>query len=120
AGECASLTAENFVENDEGMTLSIDASETKNGKEAKLPVPEALAENLRPWLADMPKGTKLWSGNWYQEAAEMLRKDLGAAGVQEETKDGVLDFHATRHTAITRGSRVMPVVDLKAFARHSK
>ena len=116
ARECASLTPENLVEHDDGMTLIIDASETKNGKEAKLPVPDSLADILRPWLAGKPKDAKLWPGNWYREAADMLRKDLAEGGVEEETKDGVLDFHAARHTAITRGSRVMPVVDLKAFA----
>jgi hypothetical protein len=40
--------------------------------------------------------------------------------VKYETKEGFLDLHATRHTAITRGSRVMPVFDLKTFARHAK
>jgi integrase len=120
AGECASLISESFDERDDGMTLIIEASQTKNGKEAKTPVPQALAEILRPWLATKLEGQKLWPGNWYEDAAEMLRKDLAAAGVEEETKDGVLDFHATRHTAITRASRVMPVVDLKTFARHAK
>ncbi len=102
------------------MTLIVDASATKNGKEAKIPVPPALADILRPWLAIKPDREKLWPGKWYREAAEMLRKDLAIAGVEEETKDGKLDFHATRHTAITRGSRVMPMVDLKVFARHAK
>ncbi len=120
AAECASLAPENFVEKDDGLSLIIDASATKNGKEAKLPVPQAPADTLRPWLATKPKGARLWPGNWYREAAEMLRKDLAAAEVDEKTKDGVLDFHATRHTAITRGSRVMPIVDLKTFSRHSK
>jgi hypothetical protein len=120
AAECASLIPESFVEQDDGLTLIIDATETKNSKEAKIPVPQALADMLRPWLAGKRKGAKLWPGNWYREAAEMLRKDLAVAGVEFETNDGRLDFHATRHTAITRGSRVMPVVDLKTFARHGK
>jgi len=120
ARECASLTPESFVEHDDGLTLIIDAAKTKNGKEAKLPVPQSLAAVLRPWLATKPEGATLWPGNWYREAAEMLRQDLTKAEVEEETRDGVLDFHATRHTAIMRGSRVMPVVDLKAFARHAK
>lgn len=50
----------------------------------------------------------------------MLRADLTAADVAFQTSEGTLDFHATRHTAITRSSRVMPVVDLKALALHSK
>jgi len=120
AAECGSLSPEDIIENDDGQTLIIDASQTKNGKEARIPVPQSLADSLRPWLAAKPKGIKLWPGKWYREAAEMLRKDLAAAGIEYETKDGVFDFHATRHTAITRGSRVMPIVDLKMFARHAK
>jgi hypothetical protein len=104
----------------EAFTLIIEATVTKNGKETKLPVPDAPANLLRPWLADKMEGEKLWPGLWHDDAAEMLRKDLKAAGIEYETKAGVLDFHATRHTAITQGSRVMNVVDLKAFARHAK
>jgi hypothetical protein len=88
-------------------------------KDGSVPFRGWLAEILRPWLAKKPKGNKLWPGNWYEEAAEMLRNDLAAAGVEEETKDGVLDFHAMHHTAITRGSRVMLPVELKNFARHA-
>jgi hypothetical protein len=50
----------------------------------------------------------------------MLRQDLAAAEIEYKTKDGFLDFHATRHTAITRGSRFMLPIDLKNFARHAK
>ncbi len=120
ARECASLIPESFAERDDGLTLIIEASQTKNGKQAQLPVPHALADLLRTWLKGKPTGTKLWPGAWYREAAEMVREDLAAAAVEYDTKAGVLDFHAMRHTAITRGSRVMPLVDLKTFARHAK
>jgi integrase len=120
ASECASLVSESFVTDDDGMRLVIEPGNTKNRKEAKIPVPKTLAEILKPWLAKKPKGQRLWPGKWYRNGAEMLREDLSVAGVEYETKDGFLDFHATRHTAITRGSRVMPVVDLKTFARHAK
>src|SRR5437660_4193719 len=50
----------------------------------------------------------------------MLRKDLAVAEVEYKTNDGYLDLHATRHTGITRGSRVMTVFDLKAYSRHAK
>jgi hypothetical protein len=71
-------------------------------------------------LAKKPKRKRLWPGRWYREAAEMLRKDLDQAGIEYKTNEGYLDFHATRHTAITRGSKVIRIVDLKTYARHAK
>ena len=120
AKECWSLFPESFVRDDDGLSVIIEVVEEKARRGAKLPIPAQLAGILEPWLAKKPKGKRLWSGTWYREAAEMLRKDLEVAGVEYKTSAGYLDFHATRHTAITRGSRVMIPVDLKAFARHAK
>jgi len=44
AAECGSLSPEDFIENEDGQTLIIDASQTKNGKEARIPVPQSLAQ----------------------------------------------------------------------------
>jgi site-specific recombinase XerD len=120
ARECRSLYPENFTRDDDGLNVIINAADEKARRGAKIPVPAGLAAILEPWLAKKPKGRPLWPGNWYREAAEMLCEDLKVAGIECKTNDGYLDFHATRHTAITRGSRVMPVVDLKTFARHAK
>ena len=41
----------------------------------------------------------LWPGSWPGKAAEMLRRDLDAAGLSVEDAAGhVLDFHSRRHT----------------------
>ena len=51
----------------------------------------------------------------------MLRVDLEAAGTPYQADDGsYFEFHATRHTGITRGSKVMQIDQLRQFARHSK
>ncbi|HEX3587403.1 MAG TPA: hypothetical protein VH024_15485 [Candidatus Angelobacter sp.] len=87
--------------------MIMEAGQTKNGKAANIPVPSALAEVLKSWLAKKEKGQRLWPGTWFRDAADMLRRDLSEAKITYQTKDGFLDFHAARHTAITRGSRVM-------------
>ena len=46
---------------------------------------------------------------------------LEAAGIRYQADDGsYFDFHATRHTGIARGSKVMQIDQLRRFARHSK
>ncbi len=51
----------------------------------------------------------------------MLRVDLEAAGIPSQADHGsYFDFHATRHTGITRGSKVMQIDQLRQFARHSQ
>jgi len=37
----------------------------------------------------------------------MLRQDLAAAKIEYRTDAGYFDFHAARHTGITRGSAIM-------------
>jgi len=50
----------------------------------------------------------------------MLRQDLAAAKIEYRTDAGYFDFHAARHTGITRGSAIMRIDQLKSFARHAK
>ena len=80
----------------------------------------AISRRLQRWLRGKPKGQPVWPGRWYQEAAEMLRRDLVTAGIEYKTEEGYFDFHATRHGAITNGSREMPLHQLMKFARHTK
>ena len=83
-------------------------------------MPASLAEILAPWLKTKPRGKRLWSGNWSDDAAAMLRQDLAVAKIEYLTDAGYFDFHAARHTGITRGSAIMRIDKLKSFARHAK
>ena len=90
---------------------------------------------------DRPADAALWPGTWHQRSATMLRADLKAARaawikdaktiaarkprdesptLRYETANGVADFHALRHTFITRlaQSGVHPKV-AQELARHS-
>ena len=103
------------------MTLRVAAAYSKHRREDNLPLPTALWSVLNPWLKKKPAGERLWPGNWHEDAAAMLRVDLEAANIRYQADDGsYLDFHATRHTGITRGSKVMQIDQLRQFARHSK
>ena len=76
--------------------------------------PEAVAE-------EEGRGAAALGREWHDDAAAMLRKDLEAAKIPYQTDDGsYFDFHATLHTGITRGSKLMQVDQLRQFARHSK
>jgi hypothetical protein len=96
-----------------------------------------VANNLPQWINPAPGASvpsarnldhrnpasleKVWPGNWYQRAAEMLQVDLGAAQIPYETDEGFLDFHALRATFITSLVRagVHPKI-VQTLARHSQ
>ncbi len=108
----------------EPYQVRVEASYTKNGQQAVQPLPREAAWRLRRYLADRhestPANSPLFSGTWCQRAAEMLRHDLAEAGIPFETEEGVVDFHALRHTFISHLSRcgADPKV-VQALARHS-
>src|SRR5207247_8633776 len=105
----ASLTPESLYQDESGWNARVDAEISKHRREDKLPVPPALVELLKPWLKTKITGAPLWPGRWHQDAAAMLREDLTAAEIEYKTVDGYFDFHATRHTGITRASKVMRI-----------
>jgi integrase len=89
-------------------------------------LPADVAELLRAWLAGKPEGKPLWPGTWAsaRRAAEMLRRDLQAAGIPYIVAgpDGPqhADFHALRHTYLTLGGRAgIDLRTLQELAGHS-
>ena len=83
-------------------------------------VPETLLSSLQLWLRDKLARQPLWPGSWARNAAAMLRRDMEEAGLEYKTPEGFADFHALRHTAITRAGEVMSLPELRQFSRHSK
>ena len=121
AGELASLLPRSFDLLSVDPTVCCKATNTKNRKEAIQPLPQNVAEALRGYLADKPANLPLWPGVWPENAAEMLRLDLEAAGILYRDADGrVADFHGLRHSYITLLDQ--PGISKKAhqeLARHS-
>lgn len=98
--------------------VTIEAAYSKRRKRDRLPIHDSLIEPLQMFLSQ--SSGKLFPGNWHGNAASMLRKDLKNAGIDVETVNGIVDFHALRHTFITTlaSSGVSPQV-AKDLARHS-
>jgi len=147
AGELASLTEGALDLTAEVPTVHVAASYTKNKEPADQPVRGDLAAAIAGWLPnrgagrrqartrdvgrsgpdaetapDVASGRKLWPGNWAEEAADMLRRDLAAAGIAYRDDTGrVFDFHALRHQFISNlvAAGVHPKVAQK-LARHAK
>jgi hypothetical protein len=62
----------------------------------------AVAEQFKFWLAGKPPDQRIWPGRWWANASAMIQADLKAAGIEYETPEGVVDFHACgRVTFIT-------------------
>jgi hypothetical protein len=97
--ELASLTRSSFQLGASPM-ITVHARSTKNKKTRHQPLPVDIADRLRPWLETRPTTGPVWWGyNWRTgHAAQMLAKDLTAAGIPVETEAGRVDFHALRTT----------------------
>ncbi|MEM7785117.1 MAG: tyrosine-type recombinase/integrase, partial [Planctomycetota bacterium] len=129
AGEIASLKTNSFgFEN--SPTVTVKSQDTKNSKQAILPLRNDLARQLNFYLNNqirptLPIGTApsvVWQGTWYKKGATMIKRDLKAAGIPYADDQGKeYDFHALRHQFITELSRAgVSLKSAQELARHSK
>jgi integrase/recombinase XerD len=143
ASELSSLTPESFDLEAETPTVSIAAKNEKARRGATLPLPPDFVTIIRPWLAQIDSGSRLWPGKWASQkrAGKILKADMQAARqqwideadtdaerdrreqsefLQHETSEGRADFHALRHTFLSRLGRTgaTPKV-MQMMARHS-
>jgi len=122
AGEIRSLTVRDFDLADlDKASVTIQAAYSKNRRTDTLPLRRDLAERLAGFIKQAMKhpGARLF--NLPDRTAELLAGDLVRAKVHQEDGAGrVCDFHALRHSFITRLARsgVSPAV-AKRLARHS-
>ncbi len=119
ADELATLTPERFDLASRQPTATVEACYSKNGREAVQPLPQSLADRLRPWLASKAPERPVFDG-MTKRTADMIRIDLEAAGVPYETGSGIVDFHALRGTYISHlVSSGASVKTCQTLARHS-
>ena len=86
ASELASMTPESFDLDGDTPTARVQASCTKNRREAVQPLPLDVARSVRDFLHGKPAGFPLWPDNpaapaesWRRHGAEMIRRDLADA-----------------------------------------
>jgi integrase len=104
--------------------VSLAAIYTKNKKPVVQPLTADVAEMLEEYLAGRAAGKQIWSGTWFQRAADMLRIDLEAADIPYiiQGPDGPLyaDFHCLRHSFIGLLDRSGATLkEAMQLARHS-
>ena len=94
------------------------AAYSKHRRDDVLPIRRELAEVIKDYIRLLKAGQQLFV--FPDLIAEALQADLKAAEVPYKTSAGICDFHALRHTFITRLARsgVAPAV-AKTLARHS-
>lgn len=118
ARELASLTPESFNLNADYPSLSITATASKHRKRDLLPIKPDLVPVFREWLANKSTGEPIL--RLPDKTAKMLRVDLQAAGIVVKNEDGVLDFHALRHSFVSLlAVSNAPVRVVQELARHS-
>jgi excisionase family DNA binding protein len=120
----AGLTPADFDLTADLPAIQLPARLAKNKKAKVQPLAPDVAVALRVYLDGRPQGVPVWPGAWNEDAAEMLRADLKAAGIPYavEGPDGPLyaDFHALRHTYLTLGGRAgIDLRTLQELAGHS-
>jgi len=119
AVELATLIPERFALDADPPTVTVLAGYAKNRKEVVQPIAVALADRLRPWLADKAPGRPVFA-RMTKKTAKMLRVDLKAAGIPYETASGVADFHALRAAYVTNlVASGASVKTCQTLARHS-
>jgi integrase len=121
ASELASLTPPSFLLDDDPPTVAVTAAYSKNRRHSVQPLPADVAAALRGYLAGHPAALPVWPGEWYKDAAEMLRVDLSAAGIAYRDGEGrVADFHCLRHSYISLlAANGATPKEAQELARHS-
>lgn len=120
AAELGSLTPESFDLAGSPPTVTVEAGYSKHRRRDVLPLHPDAVTRLRPWLQG--RAGLLWGGQWAKNriAHQLIKHDLKAVGLPYRAGGRVFDFHALRHTFITRlvKSGVKPK-EAQTLARHS-
>ena len=117
--ELRCLTPEDFRLNSLKPTIYVAAASTKNGRTADQPISQALAAELRSWLADKAPGEQAFP--LHHETAKAICADLEAASIAYQTKEGIADFHSLRAYYVSSLIRSGADIDtVRKLARHAK
>ena len=117
ANEIGTLTKQCFNLDATSPTVTVQAGCSKHRREDIQPLPDELVPLLREHLRETSNPDRVF--HMPLKPVRALRKDLEAAGIEYQTQSGFADFHALRHTFITRliNSGVNPKT-AQILARH--
>lgn len=119
-GEIASLTPSSFQLDGHSPTVTLEAAYSKHRRKDVLPLHPDLVPRLREWLSPLAANQVLFPDLAGRKTFTMIKKDLKVAGIKYRDASGkYADFHALRHTFITRAWSTGATPDVvRALARH--
>mgnify|MGYP006294528367 CR=1 FL=1 len=118
-GELRSVCVNDVVVDGEPH-IRLQAAGTKNRKADTVPLTKALAKELKSWIRDSGKIGKAKLFNMPENGIRVFERDRIRAGIEKETKDGIADIHALRHTTATRlAKNGVPIATAQRILRHS-
>ncbi|MDE2100036.1 MAG: tyrosine-type recombinase/integrase [Patescibacteria group bacterium] len=117
--EMGSLQPEDFDLAGPMPIVRLDASRTKNDRDAGQPIPATVADVLKVWLAAKAPGSPVFA--LPEKTALMLHADLRRCGIEPVDDQGrVVDTHSLRHGYISALALAgVPVKVAQTLARHS-
>ena len=123
ANELASLTWQSFNLSDSKPSVTVSAAYSKHRRDDVQPLRLDLANQLEAWKSELQteENTKVFATFNPNKGADILKKDLEAAGIEYEDAAGrFADFHSLRHSfaSILNQSGVSPKV-AQSLLRHS-
>ncbi len=119
--EATSLTPSSFEFDCEGgPVVTVAAAYSKRRRDDVLPLPQHVARRLQRLLKKRDPAQLIWILP-HKPVDRMLRPDLARAGIEYEDAAGRrVDFHALRHTFVTRLQQSGVTLSVvKHLARHS-
>ncbi len=107
AKELASLTPSHFDLSAIPATVTIEKADEKSRRGKSLPLHPDYAAMIQSWMSGKPTDQLLWPGGWARNryGNKMVQFDQENAGVEYRTDEGRADFHALRHTFLSRLGR---------------
>lgn len=100
--------------------MTLEAAYSKHRRKDVLPLHPDLVPRLREWLSPLAANQVLFPDLAGRKTFTMIKKDLKIAGIKYRDSQGKFaDFHALRHTFITRAWSTGATPDVvRALARH--
>ena len=107
AEESSRVTPSHLRLDGDHPTVRLSGAEDKAGRGDTVPLHPAAVAAFREAAAGKAPGERLWPGDWWKfDGAELVRRDLAAAGIPHKDARGeVIDFHALRVTFVTNLAR---------------